>query len=38
MDDTRFLVSGWEDDLNNINEEEHPHGTLIVIIYLSFNV
>lgn len=24
--DDRFLVSGWEDDLNDIDEEKHPHG------------
>lgn len=24
--DERFLVSGWEDDLNDIDEEENPHG------------
>lgn len=26
MDESRFLVSGWEDDLNDINEEKYPHG------------
>ncbi|KAB0792159.1 hypothetical protein PPYR_14118 [Photinus pyralis] len=23
----RFLVSGWDDDLNDIDEEQHPHET-----------
>ncbi|KAI4470573.1 cyclin-dependent kinase inhibitor 2c-related [Holotrichia oblita] len=27
MNDSRFLVSGWEDDLNDINEEKQPHET-----------
>ncbi|XP_022915971.1 ankyrin repeat domain-containing protein 49-like [Onthophagus taurus] len=27
MNDERFLVSGWEDDLNDIDEEENPHET-----------
>lgn len=27
-DDSRFSVSGWEDDLNDINKEKNPHGTL----------
>ncbi|KAK9688154.1 Ankyrin repeats (3 copies) [Popillia japonica] len=27
MNDSRFLVSGWEDDLNDINEEQQPHET-----------
>ncbi|XP_018328199.1 ankyrin repeat domain-containing protein 49-like [Agrilus planipennis] len=25
--DERFLVSGWEDDLNDIDYEKHPHET-----------
>lgn len=33
--DERFLVSGWEDDLNDIDEEENPHGSYIAY-YLIF--
>lgn len=29
MSDERFLVSNWEDDLHDIDEEKHPHGNKI---------
>lgn len=28
-DISQFQVSGWEDDLNDIQEEQYPHGTII---------
>lgn len=31
MNDERFLVSGWEDDLHDIDETRNPKGKLSVI-------
>lgn len=28
-DADRFLVSGWEDDLQDIDEEQNPHGKIV---------
>lgn len=39
---SQFQVSGWEDDLNDIQEEQHPHGTIInnniCILYKLYNL
>lgn len=31
----RFLVSGWDDDLYDIDEERNPHGKLFCFISIS---
>lgn len=30
--DEKFHVSGWEDDLNDIDEERNPHGKQMITV------
>lgn len=34
---SRFQVSGWDDDLNDIQEEKDPHGIYILYNFISLN-
>lgn len=31
MGDECFLVSGWENDLDDVDEETNPHGKYLII-------